>query len=272
MPGGVIPLPIRHGTEVHLGFWTAWRFLTIFPAPGTCGTGTERIGASLVFFPLVGLILGGALLGLDRLFDLFLPPFLASGLILVALVIFTGALHLDGFMDTCDGFAVRKSPEERLRIMSDSRVGGFGVAGACCLILLKFAALVSLPEELRAAALLTTPALSRWTASWAIIVFPSAKKTGIGQLYKEKSRPWAAPGGTVLALAIAAGFWGSFGAALVGGIGVIALLTGLALSKRLGGLTGDTYGAIIEISEVCALIGAVIIGKAGGTSWIDLSS
>ncbi len=255
-----------------MGFWTAWRFLTILPAPGTRGTGTEGIGSSLPFFPVVGLILGGALLGLDRLFDLFLPPFLTSALILVAMVILSGALHLDGFMDTCDGFAVRKSPEERLRIMSDSRVGGFGVAGACCLILLKFAALFSLPDELRAAALLTAPSLSRWTASCAILAFPSAKKTGLGQMYKEKASPWTAVIGTIIALAIAAGLWSYLGVAIVGGIGIIALLIGMALSNRLGGLTGDTYGAIIEISETCLLIGAVIIGKAGGTSWLDLSS
>lgn len=255
-----------------MGFWTAWRFLTIFPAPGVRGTGTERVGSSLLFFPLVGLILGGALLGLDRLFDLFLPPLLTGAFVLVALVIFTGALHLDGFMDTCDGFAVRKSPEERLRIMSDSRVGGFGVAGACCLILLKFVALISLPDELRAAALLTMPALSRWTAACAILAFPSAKKTGLGHMYRERASSWVMLSGTAIALAIAAGFWSYIGVALVGGIGIVALLVGMALSRRLGGLTGDTYGAIIEISEVCLLIGVVIIGKAGGSSWLDLSS
>jgi len=255
-----------------LGFWTAWQFLTIFPAPRNRGTGAGGIGPSIAFFPVVGLILGGMLLGLDQLFDLFLPSLLTNALLLVALVILTGALHLDGFMDTCDGFAVRTSPEERLRIMSDSRVGGFGVAGACCLILLKCVSLITLPEDLRASALLVMPMLSRSGAAYALLVFPSAKKTGLGQMYREQAGWVMLTIAMVFTLAVAIAFLSYSGAALVGGIWLVVFLVGKGLSSRLGGLTGDTYGAIIEFSEVCILIGVIIIGKAGGTSWLDLSS
>ncbi len=219
----------------------------------------------------MGLILGGILLGLDQLFDLFLPPLLNSALLLVTLVILTGALHLDGFMDTCDGFAVKSSEEARLKVMTDSRVGGFGAAGACCLILLKFSALVSLPIELRAVGLLLMPVLARWSVAYIILAFPSARKGGLGDLFKEKTSWIMMPVATVIALGITTGLLSWIGLALAATIWTIAFLIAKGLSIRLGGLTGDTYGAIIELAEVAILISIVIIGKAGGTSWLDLS-
>ena len=215
--------------------------------------------------------MGGILLGLDQLFDLFLPPFLNSALLLVTLVILTGALHLDGFMDTCDGFAVKSSAEARLKVMADSRVGGFGVAGACCLVLLKFAAIVSLPGELRAVGLLLMPVLARWSIAYTILAFPSARKGGLGDLFKEKTSWIMMPIATIITLGIAAGFLNWIGLVLAATIWIIAFLIAKGLSIRLGGLTGDTYGAIIELAEVVILIGIVIIGEAGGTSWLDLS-
>ncbi|HAZ31950.1 MAG TPA: adenosylcobinamide-GDP ribazoletransferase, partial [Dehalococcoidia bacterium] len=103
------------------------------------------MGRSIGYFPLVGLVLGAVLVGIDQLLGLFLPPLLVSALLVVSLILLTGALHLDGLMDTCDGFAVRSSAAERLRVMADSRVGGFGVVGVCCLILLKYISLITMP-------------------------------------------------------------------------------------------------------------------------------
>lgn len=254
-----------------MGFWTAWQFFTIFPAPGNKGTGEQGIETSIAYFPVIGLVLGGILLGLDQLFDLFLPPFLIDSLLIVALVVLTGALHLDGFMDTCDGFAVKTTAEDRLRVMSDSRVGGFGVAGACCLILLKFASLVSLPEELRAVALLLMPTISRWGAAYCILSFPSARKQGLGQMYKEKAGWPVLVIATSLTLAIASIFLTWIGPVLMVTIWLLVYLMAKGLSFLLEGLTGDTYGFIIEVSEVCILIAIIIIDKAGGTSWLDLS-
>ncbi len=254
-----------------MGFWTAWQFLTIFPGPSIKDGEGQGLGSSLPYFSIIGLILGGILLGLDQLFDLFLPPFLNSALLLVTLVILTGALHLDGFMDTCDGFAVKSSAEARLKVMSDSRVGGFGVAGACCLILLKFAAIISLPGELRTVGLLLMPVLARWSVAYTILAFPSARKGGLGDLFKEKTSWIMLPVTTIIALIIAIAFLTWIGPILMIGIWFIAFMIAKGLSFRLGGLTGDTYGAIIELAEVAILIGIVIIGEAGGTSWLDLS-
>ena len=254
-----------------MGFWIAWQFLTVFPGPSIKDDDGHSLGSSLTYFPIIGLILGGILLGLDQLFDLFLPQFLSSALLLVALVIMTGALHLDGFMDTCDGFAVKSTIEDRLRVMSDSHVGGFGVAGACCLLILKFAAIVSLPDELRAVGLLLMPVLARWGVAYSILTFPSARKGGLGDMFKGKTSWIMMPITTFIALAIAIGFLSWIGLVLLALLWVITFLIAKGLSFLLGGLTGDTYGAIIEISEVAVLIGIIIVGEAGGISWLDLS-
>ncbi|MBT9166055.1 MAG: Adenosylcobinamide-GDP ribazoletransferase [Chloroflexi bacterium] len=243
-----------------MGFWTAWQFLTVFPAPGGRGFSESGIGRSISYFSLVGLILGAILLGLDQLLGLFLPPLLVSALLVVSLILFTGALHLDGLMDTCDGFALRSSAAERLRVMADSRVGGFGVVGACSLILLKYISLITIPVGLRAVALLLMPTVGRWSVVYAITVFPSARKEGLGQVFK-KQASWLRMGmATVITVAVAAAFLNYAGVAMVVVVWVTVFLLGRTLTSRLGGLTGDAYGAIIELSEVASLILIIIIG------------
>ena len=118
--------------------------------------------------------------GIDRGLSLILPSVVVNALLIVVLIILTGALHLDGFIDTCDGLA-GDSPQRRLEIMSDSQVGAFGIVGVCGLLLLKYVALLSLPDTLRLAGLLLMPALSRWTMAYAIFAFPCVSKTsGLG--------------------------------------------------------------------------------------------
>ncbi len=254
-----------------MGFWIAWQFLTIFPGPATKDAGITTLGRSLTFFPVVGLVLGAALLGLDQLFELFLPRYLIDALLVTAIIIMTGALHLDGFMDTCDGFAVKSSARDRLTVMADSHVGGFGVAGACCLILLKFTAILSLTEELRPVGLLLAPSLARWGVAYAIIAFPSAREGGLGNLFKQNTSWLMIPIMTVFTLAVAVALIHWMGAVLLISLLITTYLLACGFKSRLGGLTGDTYGAIIEIGETAAFIGIVIMGEAGGSSWLDLS-
>lgn len=251
-----------------MGFWTAWKFLTIFPGPAFRGKSPVRLGSSLPWFPLVGLILGAILMGLDQMFDLFLPHLVNSALLLATLVILTGALHLDGFIDTCDGFAVKSSAADRLKVMADSYAGGFGVCGGACLLILKMSCIVSLPDELRAVGLLLTPALARWGVTYAILAFPSAREGGLGDLFRQGTSWTMMPAVTMIALVIASAFLSWIGPALVAGLWLVTFFIARGLSARLGGLTGDTYGAIIELSEVAVLMSIAIIGKAGGNSWL----
>ena len=250
-------------------FWIAWQFLTVIPSPPRFRAyGAEDLGRSTSFFPVVGLFLGLVLFGLDYLLGLFLPSIVVNILLIIALVILTGALHLDGFIDTCDGLVVRSSVSDKLEIMTDSRVGVFGVVGGCCLILVKFAALVALPEGLRASALILMPVLSRWGMVYAIYAFSPAKQEGLGWVAKQRTYWKGIAVATIFALVIALVLLSWWGAALLAALCLILFVLARYLSSRFGGLTGDSYGAINEFAEVTVLILAFIIAELGGTSWL----
>jgi len=213
--------------------------------------------------------LGLVLFGLDYLLGLFLPSILINVLLVIALVILTGALHLDGFIDTCDGLSVKSSISDKLKVISDSRVGGFGVVGGCCLILAKFASLVALPQQLRASALILMPILSRWGMVYAISIFPLAKKEGMGWAVKQRANWKGMAVATVFSLVIALVLLKWWGAGLLAALGLILLVVSKYLCSRFGGLTGDTYGAINEFAEVVVLILMLLIGELGGASWLS---
>jgi len=250
-------------------FWIAWQFLTIIPSPRRQEYRSEDLGKSISFFPVVGLFLGLVLFGLDYLLGLFLPSILINVLLVIALVILTGALHLDGFIDTCDGLSVKSSISDKLKVISDSRVGGFGVVGGCCLILAKFASLVALPQQLRASALILMPILSRWGMVYAISIFPLAKKEGMGWAVKQRANWKGMAVATVFSLVIALVLLKWWGAGLLAALGLILLVVSKYLCSRFGGLTGDTYGAINEFAEVVVLILMLLIGELGGASWLS---
>lgn len=251
-------------------FWLAWQLLTIIPSPPRFrGYSAEGLGRSTSFFPIIGLFLGLVLFGLDYLLGLFLPPIVVNILLIIALVILTGALHLDGFVDTCDGLVIRSSTTDKLKIMADTQVGVFGVVGGSCLILAKFAALCALPEGLRASALILMPVLSRWGMVYAIYAFPSAKKEGLGWAAKQKANWKGMAAATIFALVMAFALLNWWGAALLAALCLILWAASKYLSSRFGGLTGDNYGAINEFAEVFVLILAFIIAELGGTSWLS---
>jgi len=250
-------------------FWIAWQFLTIIPFPRRREYGAEDLGKSISFFPVVGLFLGLVLFGLDYLLGLFLPSILTNVLLVIVLVILTGALHLDGFIDTCDGLSVKSSISDKLKVISDSRVGGFGVVGGCCLILAKFASLVALPQELRASALILMPMMSRWGMVYAISFFPLAKKEGMGWAIKQKANWKGMVVATVFSLIVALVLLKWWGAVLMAVLGLILFGFAKYLCSRFGGLTGDAYGAINEFAEVVVLILMLLIGELGGASWLS---
>ena len=104
-------------------FLAALTFLTIIPLPRRWKVSPEEVGQSAAYFPAVGAIIGLILVGLNWLLSLLLPSAVVNVLLIVSLVVISGALHLDGFVDTCDGIASYKSVEERWQVMRDSRVG-----------------------------------------------------------------------------------------------------------------------------------------------------
>src|SRR5712691_10732648 len=141
------------------GFFTALQFLTRIPVP----RGEYRLEDSVVWLPVVGLLLGGILAGVDWAFSLIeIDQLVVSTVVVVLLLVLSGALHADGLMDTCDAVFGHASAERRLEIMRDPHVGAFGVVGLVCVVALKIAAVHALPTALRLQVLALAPTLGRW--------------------------------------------------------------------------------------------------------------
>jgi adenosylcobinamide-GDP ribazoletransferase len=237
----------------------AWQLLTVVPLPGISGK-VERPGGRVVpYFPLVGLVLGALLLMAAWSLQRWLPAPLSAALLLVLWTGLTGLLHLDGFMDSCDGLLPPRNPERRLEIMKDSRVGAFGVVGGILLLLVKFSGLLALPNTGQPALLLLLPVLGRWSMSWSMARFPLARSEGMAAFFKKELawRPVLLV--TVLVAAVTLLLLGSRGAILL----LITWLTTVLVARfamaRLGGLSGDVYGATCELVEAIALVTAVAI-------------
>ncbi|MHC4593839.1 MAG: adenosylcobinamide-GDP ribazoletransferase, partial [Planctomycetota bacterium] len=128
-------------------FLIALQFLTILPINIRSEVNEKDFGNSLLYFPVVGILIGLVLCTAAFLFSV-LPNLVVGVIILIISIVITGAIHLDGFADTCDGFYGSKPKDKILEIMRDSRVGTMGVVGVVCLLLLKFTLIVSIPREM----------------------------------------------------------------------------------------------------------------------------
>ena len=243
-------------SQIVIDFALAWRLLTIIPLPFITEDNHPAPGRAVGYYPLVGLVLGLFLAGVARILSLFLPPSLAAALLLVMWVGLTGMLHLDGFMDSCDGLLPPRDPVRRLGIMKDSRVGAFGVVGVILLLLIKFNALVALSDFYYLPVLVVTPVLGRWAITWAMIRYPLARKEGLSVLFSA-GLGWPQFVFASIVALLASLLAGWLGVLLLGVTWLTTVLVARLAVARVGGLTGDVYGAICETCEVVILIVAV---------------
>jgi adenosylcobinamide-GDP ribazoletransferase len=254
-------------------FLSALRFLTIIPVPLWREASPKEVGGSLSYFPAVGFIIGLILAILNWLLSLILPPAVVNGLLIAAMVLLSGALHLDGFIDTCDGLAGHRTVKDRWRIMHDSRSGAFGIVGAVVLLLVKYASLSSVPANLMTATLVIMPVVSRWAMVYAVFAYPYARPAGLGRVFKEGA---SGPGLALatfftLVVAMGAAWWAKtnyfylVGLVIVFGTWLLTWLMATYLKRKLAGLTGDTYGAINEVAEVGVLL---IVGLLAYNQWL----
>ena len=237
-------------------------FLTIFPLSRNLDRGPQDLSNSRAFYPAVGLLMGLLLVGVEEGSSrLFAEPMTAAFLV-ATMVIITRALHLDGLMDVCDGVIGGFTPDRRLEIMRDSRVGAFGVACGVTVLLLKYGALLSLlvlEGPGKEWALLLFPALSRWTMVVLLGAFPYVRTQGLGSPFHGGGVKFATTVAGLSALAASILLGGFAGLGLFFGAVVMAWLLGWAMAKALGGLTGDTYGATNEIIETTVIIAATAL-------------
>jgi len=185
-------------------FLAALQYLTTIPVPWRRQVPAGELSRSAGYFPVIGLIIGLILAGLNWLFGLILPAMVADALLIVAMVLLSGALHLDGFADTCDGLGGHRTVEQRWQAMSDSRTGGFGVVGVVLLLLVKYASLSSIPNYLMMMTVVIMPVLGRWAMVYAIFTQPYAKPSGLGKDLKEGTSWPRFTLATVVTVAVAA--------------------------------------------------------------------
>jgi adenosylcobinamide-GDP ribazoletransferase len=231
---------------------TAFQFLTVLPPIIRRAFTPQELGQATGFFPLVGLALGGLLIGADWLLGRVFPPQVTAALLLAVWTGASGGLHMDGFLDACDGLLGGFTPEDRLRILKDERKGAFAVTGGILLMLVKYAALLACLG--RPAALLLAPTLGRGAMTMAIYAFPYARPSGLGKAMKDQTTWVQAALAVVLAGGAAIGVGRLPGAAALGRAAAAAWGAARFTLARIPGLTGDIYGAINEIVETAVLV------------------
>lgn len=245
-------------------FLIALQFLTRLPVWLAGELAAEDLGRSLLYYPLVGIILGGLLAASAWLLS-GAPPLLAGALVLTLWVVLTGALHLDGLADTIDAWAGgRGDPERTLALMKDPHCGPQGVTGLVLVLVLKFAALAALLEAGDYLPLILAPFLARTALPLLFLTTPYVRPGGLGAALASGLPRRAGTGVLIAASALTL---------LAGAAGLLTLASTLAafyilrraMTRRIGGTTGDTAGALVEIAEAIALLaGALLAGSCIG--------
>lgn len=243
-------------------FITALQFLTRIHVKEQPDLTVEDFGRSTKFFPLVGVLLGLIyMLVTWCLVAVFGWANFVTTILVLLPVLMTGGLLLDGYMDTADGVFSARSRERKLEIMKDSRVGAFGVIALVSLMMMNWSVLRDIKLVLIMTALFVMPVIGRMAMVMVIAFFPYARPEGMGKAFSDMAdkKTVALAAITTLVFVVP---WGQAAiAALAAGLG-FAWLLGAWLTNKLGGLTGDTYGAVETLTETMVLLVFLV------TSWI----
>jgi adenosylcobinamide-GDP ribazoletransferase len=243
-------------------FALALQLLTRLPVPSSSRPPRpEELGLSVLFFPVVGLLVGALLAGLHTALWLVDPGVLAA-LVLAAWVLLTGGLHLDGLADTADAWIGGQGDRDRtLAIMKDSRSGPLAIVAIVLVLLAKFAALQALLAGDARATLLLAPVLGRTVIVLLLITTPYVRPDGLGAPYANYLPRLSCGLLMLLIAAVTVALLGGLGGALLGGLGVGFFGLRYWLLARLGGATGDTLGAACELAETVALLMPVLLAE-----------
>jgi adenosylcobinamide-GDP ribazoletransferase len=239
----------------------ALQFLTVIPIRLKSITDKTVVGA-MVYFPVIGMFLG-VILGLIfyLLARLGLPVLSIDIVVIVALVILTGAMHLDGLSDTVDALASGKPKGDMLAIMRDSHMGVMGGAGIACALLLKLAFLysINLPGKLVPLTLMCVT--GRWSLVCAMFFFPYARKEGKAKIFIEGINLKILLLSTLLASGIACFLWGPRALLILFIAASFTFIIGTLIVRQIGGLTGDVLGLINEAVEIIVLLTVSIMER-----------
>ncbi len=232
----------------------AVRFLTVFSWPGVPPSDPAAVARSAWAFPLAGLAVGAcsALAGVAAE-PLFGKPLHVIAAVAVSAIV-TGGLHLDGLADSADALFSWRPREKKLEILRDSRIGTMGALALVLVLATKLGALLALGASWWKGALIA-PVYGRWSVVYGMAFFPPARPDGLGAGIRSRLRVGHLAPATLLALSVGAALSPALTALLALVVVAVTHATARAMTRSLGGLTGDTYGALSEIAEVTVLLG-----------------
>lgn len=248
-------------------FRIALTFLTTLPIPPVADDAFQRdptiTGRAFAWYPAVGLLLGLILAAVNWLSaQTPLNTAVIAGLVLGAWIVVTGALHLDGLMDSCDALFAPVDVQRRLEILKDVHPGAFGVVGLLWLVGFKWTLLTQLaPGSLALPAIILAPIWGRWMLVFAAQRFAYARPgSSLGQFMRNGLGPRQLLAATLFSLTaqiVLSLFWPPLWWALLAPLAGIVLAR-WAASRLNGGLTGDLYGALCEVVETVVLLAVAI--------------
>jgi len=233
---------------------TALAFLTILPSRPVPAT-EEDLARSLGYFPLVGMMIGVGLTAFASAVDSFLSAPVSALCLVSLLVVVTGGLHVDGWADLFDGLGSGRDPERALAIMRDSQIGALGATALILMLAIKAGALSDVLAQQKIWTVLSFPAFARWLAVMVVLAFPYARQEGLGKPFRlAGSRQLAVATVCMVPLVLALPqLWWVFVAT------ALTILTfAYWVSRRLDGLTGDAYGAVVEFGETAMVLFASV--------------
>lgn len=242
-------------------FFCALRFLTVIPVRWAAERDGRLFPQSIYAFPLIGLLLSSIGVLICWLFSMILPGNVTAFFVVMYLSAISGFLHLDGLADSADGLLSARPRERSLEIMKDSRTGAMGVVILVLVLLGKYSALSSIPVEKVFLAVFCMPLAGRTAILFTMALHRYARQEGgLGGLFYSSRTRYAAVGSlALLVLAV----W------IAGGIGTVTVVLGVTAftvfwfgsfcRTRLGGVTGDTLGAVCELTEMSVAIGLTAI-------------
>jgi adenosylcobinamide-GDP ribazoletransferase len=240
-------MQIRRGGKELL---VAFQFLTRIPLPSTAFE-ADSLSRALKFFPLVGLAVGAGGALLQRLLAHHLGRPLIALVLLVYFVLITGCLHEDGLADTADGFGGGWNKDQILLILRDSRIGSYGAVALILSLLARYLLLASIPVEHFAAYLISAHVLCRWSSlPLSYFLQPARKGDGQGARIAQQISLTSLTAGTLFSV-VFVGFALRRAAIFPIVFAVFTVvLSGLFYSKKIGGITGDCFGATNQITEI----------------------
>jgi len=237
------------------GFLLALQFLTILPVKMKGEIKEGQWSEAVVYFPLVGLLLGMILATANRFLAFCsFDPFLINALLIILLIVLTGGLHLDGLADTFDAVASGKNKTEMLRIMRESAIGAMGTLALISIILIKVAALSSLDPSAKGGALIGMCVLGRYAMVFSMGLFPYARKEGKAKELMQGVTSSISIRAGVMTLVCSLFFLGFKGLLILAIVLAFSFFAGKWMTRKLGGMTGDTLGAVNELVEGLVMV------------------